>query len=428
MSAIPVQYGTIFYHGLEPSAGDKRSYGNPGGYTYNTITNASFKDGRSHSFSTANETMFITGYLMNVVHTDSTSYLGMQIDDEIRWYVEDQSTRTGTNTSALTFYVTGPSGGVQMDLRFSGGVVQQRIAVSDVDNGTTNGTWVTTGGTYHEMEGGFRFWRDGTTYKLTATWYMDGTLQDTVTVSLSTVTEFKVRAVGFGHSADATKAVVVSVQRGRIHISLNGGQIRRNDQQFFRTWAPTIVHAYPTGDVTSPDEWTGDGDATNLFENVNDNPYVYTTGNSVAATTSKKEALFSFANVGALTNPQCVVIGYQAQDSGPGAVNAVHQVICKNGSGTYKRGDAVTLVGNDHTTGAGYVEVHSFLTDPDANQWTETTIDDNDFGLDKPATAGSTAGQMGALWRYVLHAGNAITAQTSLLPQKRSSQKAMLVR
>jgi len=420
MAQVVPPYGTLYYNGLEPSAGDKRSWGDEGaGTAYTTATDASFADGRCHNWTVANETSQIFGALSEC-DTAGNNYIELAHGEELRYYAEDESTFNASTTlvnDVIWSYRPGSNSicGYRVVLASLKIYVRWFLTDNDGVETVTSDYEISAASatpTYNQIEWTTRRYDDGGTTKLELKGYVGGVLKETITRTPVTSTIFRASVVAPTLIAITDKGASRNYKIGRIHVSWNNGSITRSDQQLWTTWAPTVIHQYPTSDVTSPDEWSLDGDATDAYKNVDDDPYVVTTGNTATSSTTKKELLLGWPAVGTLTGLVVPVLNYQDQRSDATSTNPKIQAICKNGSATYKRLTEQNNVSNAHGANGAH-NSNVFITDPDSAAWSETSVDDNDFGLDKPASGAASAATVSQIWRYVLHGGNQVSAPAS---------------
>lgn len=407
--AVTPAYGLLAFGAPPNNAGDDRYWDLPtASANYEVVTDASFDDGLCHKFANAATSDQMIAYFVDC-GSGATQNIDMAVGDEFRVYAETEWTKTGVNVMDAMSIGGGASAGVRFLLNTGKLYVRGYIQQANVAESVTSDYEIssTTAAVYREIEWGIK--RTGTSeYQLILR--VDGVLKETLTRTIldgSNMTACS--SLRFGHGVDSGKAVTCDVRYGRYAVSWNNGTISRNDQQWYFDWAPTVLgEDYPTSDVTSPDDWAGTGDATNLFNNINDDPYNTATFNSVAATTLKKELLLGWANIGTLGASPVVVLA-----TGEGDSNPVYQFIAKQGS-NYKRFTTFTLP--THGGNNGSVAHGVFLLDPDAATWTEALVDSADFGMDKAASASLTA-KCSELWRYVLHGGNNVPPPPTATPR-----------
>lgn len=412
MGAVTRDYGTLLFSDPAFDTADKR-YFPDNAIGAAILSDADFRSGKCIRFNSAANTERVR-YHLDSMPTDGSDYIELAYGEQVRYFFEYDGAKTGTANRVSIFEAAG--GSVQLLIKLeSGGSYTLRVSITDRNGGgpTTHdiSSFPIGAGVVRDMEVGIRRWLDGADTKVEVIVRWDGVQQAVVNHTITGADKtVRVHSFWIGHTADSEKAVTCDHRHGRVHVSYNNGTISRADQQWYTEWEPSVLQQLPTSDVTSPDEWTGQGDTANLYANVDDNPSSFSTGNYTSNSTSKFELLMGFAAVGSLPNIAAVICLYNARLSAGAPVgNPTHQVIAKNGAGTYKRRPQHTAESGTQLND-GIIMAGVFLTDPANAAWTSSSVDDNDFGLDKPATGSASGGSVGEFWRYVLYGGAQLAA------------------
>lgn len=406
-------YGILVADRPAPTVGDLRVHPNRSSSAhYTTIADPDFIDGVCHQFTAAGGTVLFY-YLADcgmIAGQDITPAVG----DVIRGFAEMKIARpVGVADEP---YVLSLNGVLRFQLKTFINVLMCRIVLT-ADGVQVFGAYfqlnaVMGTAEYHHLE--WELERTATDL-YTAKAYVDGVLVSQITNTTTVVHTVTVSAVIPCMTGIPEKGAVIDVRFGRVVASWFNTTMTHRCQQFYTAWLPNLIYDHPSGDVDTND-FTPVGDAVNEFQNVNDDPYVAATHNWTPTDAVERDLLMSWPNVGALGDDPVVVINVQVGVAF-GSAAAPHSkthVMSKNGTAT-----AITGL-SEHdcdTSFTGDVQTGVFMTDPDGAALTEARIDATDYGVRKPATAGTDAAAS-QLWRVVLHGGNAIPDQTEPPPRQ----------
>lgn len=398
-------------------AGQTQFYINPGSF-YSVETDGDFPSGVKHYFDVA--TAGWRYERLNWCDSTTPKYISLGDGYQIRFHVQHKLDRAGTAESDafLLFGTNGYSFGYRH--RLSSAKNQVKLFVVD-GNGTRTyqDNWYDVSGSgtadYGRVEGRLKRYISGGDTKLEFELRLaigTGALasKETKTITISGADKaMRFEWLRQGHEADASKGAAFMFGFGLTTVAWDNGTIEQGqeDRGFFSDWNPTISsRQVPDADVTSPDEWFGvdaGADLTNLHANIDDGATDDGFGSSGSGTT-KQEFLVSWPAAPAVTTTTVVRVCMAWQDSYGSTSKQSDQVqpIAKE-SGTYLR-----LEDNAHAGPVGNafgISNAIWHTPPASAAWTQSVIDNTDFGWDKPVTASTKQAWVGSAWRFILYGG-----------------------
>src|SRR3990167_5232915 len=411
MADVSPDKGTLIFAAPPATAGDLRYYpARTNAADYDTVADASFRSGKCHNFTDITENHHMRFTLPRVDGLSMTDVISLAIGEEVRWYYELECTMNVASNNFFGLFAGGLSCQVAGYFKASGGVFYFYHIITDTNNNSTTTAdvqlnAVSSTAEYHKPE--LRFKRTATdTYELEVR--LDSVTQNTTTHTVTGADKtFKFGQALLGNGGDGTKSATCNYKFVDFHMSWNAGVTRR-DQQFFTVWNPTIsAVSHPDADVDATD-FTGVGDTTNRFQNVNDDPAVFTTYDLTTSVMTELDLLLGWPAIGTLGAEPVVIVLNQEYVPALGG-NMTQYLYAKNAT-TTDNSLAQTKVQGANTASPAYTQVGVFVDDPDGVALSESIIDAMDFGVRKPATGAGTLGRTSQLWRYVLHGGNAIPA------------------
>lgn len=423
--AVTFETGLIAAWDPPAAASDKRYTG--GSYTaYTTVADASASNGFVHQLSgSAAQQAWL--WLPRINSDTGENVILLDVGDEVRMWVEfdpdvvDTGGTLGPTDYCISLAGVG-AGLISMSMINNAGTVQYALVYEDSLGANHVGTTLNYGAlNFADIE---LLVRKTDTDSVYCEMRRDGSTVDSFDYTAAGDIDVGITYVAFNIPGANSKFGFHTYQFGRVIITGNvGGSPADDDEQWPLDWNPTLLRQYPTSDVTSPDEWTGTGSATLLYSNVDDADGSYSAAdyNGIIAATDG-DLLLGWPTVSGSTSG--TIWGVQV----------VAEISNRNGSVSASSGGFIADNGTESALADGTFDIGTVVRtysglwqlDPSSAAWTESGVDNTDFGLQHPTHA--EEGTCSAMWRYVIYGGTALPSTGSLVAQKRRSMKAMLVR